>query len=163
MAELSARPDLEAAVMARQAVDPAATEVVVCETFDPIRAILGRQLKFVGLPSLEFANGEEFLATRGEGYSPLAIISNQKNFGDAMDGLDFAKALRASGDVATPFIILTGGDTREILEDRSGAVDVVAEKPINYNELAAAIKNAIAVRLLKVEAMAGQSGTSEEV
>lgn len=84
------------------------------------------------------ATGEEALAWAGRERFDVIIMDN--HLAGSMDGVETAARLRAEG--AVPFVFITGYPKEEICGERTPSLApfICLEKPVDFNQLLAAIE-----------------------
>jgi len=121
-------------------ISPATPTVFVVDDYAPVRSSISRLLCAAGFSVAAFASAEEFLAQ----YDPLiagCLILDLAM--PALDGLELQHLLEKAGS-ALPIIFLTGeGDIpKSVQAMKQGASDFLT-KPVNDDELLAAVRVAI--------------------
>jgi len=114
--------------------------VIIVDDDDLVRASIQGMLKSVGLPSMSFANAQEFL--RGQHtQGPSCLVLDVQLPG--LSGLDFQQALADAG-FQIPIIFITGhGDIpMSVKAMKSGAVEFLT-KPFRDEDLLGAIQQAL--------------------
>jgi two-component system chemotaxis response regulator CheY len=112
--------------------------ILIVDDSSTMRKIISRSLRQAGLPVDEIFEA-------GDGIEGMAVLSSGKTVGlilsdinmPNMDGLEFVKAVRASGNT-TPIVMITTEGGEEIIKDAldSGASDSI-KKPFTPDQLQA--------------------------
>jgi DNA-binding response OmpR family regulator len=117
--------------------------ILLVDDEEPIRVSLSTYLRRVGHDVTLAGNGVEALRALGEGTFDLVVTD--VNMPD-MDGIEVVMKLKEASS-RVPLVVMSGGGLfdKTLLLDAAGALgaDVTLEKPIDLDELRAAIERLV--------------------
>jgi len=117
------------------------SQVFLLDDEEPVVAALARMLRGAGFVTRSWTSAEEFLAAH-QAETPGCLVSDIRMPG--IDGLELQRVLQARG-IERPIVFITGlPDIRVAVQAmKAGAVTYLA-KPVQREELIAAVREAIA-------------------